>query len=216
MPSSVYRTVKITNWFPPDDPLAAKIARLCILRNDLLMAYRGIDAANIAELDAHSPQVRRMYFIRALLLAQIETYSAMQTLLPNPNFKTLLAKQTEQIKAEFKQAASVMGKAQPILIDARNDIAGHVLERAVQGALQRIRTERPDASGLLEAGPTVMLTQYRFADELTAEILMAGLSEEERQNVESKLFAAIGDLVGPFARLIEHCFVMYSVDRGLL
>jgi hypothetical protein len=32
---------KLRKWFPPDDALAVKIARLCILREDLMLEMQG-------------------------------------------------------------------------------------------------------------------------------------------------------------------------------
>jgi len=46
------RIVVLRKWFPPDDPLAAKIARLCILREDLLIEMHGVYTESITELDA--------------------------------------------------------------------------------------------------------------------------------------------------------------------
>jgi hypothetical protein len=46
----VTRVVVLTKWFPPGDALAAKIARLCILREDFLLEMTGIYTEEIKEL----------------------------------------------------------------------------------------------------------------------------------------------------------------------
>jgi len=207
--------VKLRKWFPPHDPLAAKIARLCILREDLLVEMQGVHTEDIKELDGHSPQFRRMYFLRSLLRTQMELSSAIQTLLGNLDFKALLEKQSDEVKTKFAEAAALIGKAHSVLKDIRNEIGGHVQESGVQAALERIEANTPNAFGLLDLGPRANLTHYKFAGELTAEILLKDVSEEERRNIQSGKFALLADLLPTFT-LIEHCLIMYAEDRGLL
>jgi hypothetical protein len=206
------RIVRLRKWFPPHDPLAAKIARLCILREDLLIEMQGIYVEDIEELDEHSPQFRRMYFLRNMLRTQMELSGAIQVLLGDKHFKALLEKQSDGVRTEFAEVASAIGKAHSILKDVRNEIAGHVLESAVQATLERIDAE---AFGLLDLGPKANLTHYKFAGELTAEILLKDVSKEERRDISSSKFALIADLLPTFT-LVERCLMMYAQDRGLL
>jgi hypothetical protein len=213
MPRSAHVSiVKIRKWFPPHDPLAAKIARLCILREDLLLEMEGIFAEDIDALDGHSPEFRRMYFLRNLIRTQIELSGAVQTLLQEQEFRDLLAKESVEVQKDFKKAAKAIGRAHPLAKDVRNDIAGHVKETAVQEALERID---PASWGFLDLGKIQRHTHYKFAGELTAEILLKGVSEEERRKIESSKWATIADLVPLFA-LIERCVLIYAQDRKLL
>jgi len=213
MPSAAFvRIVNLRKWFPPHDPLAAKIARLCILREDLLLEMQGVYTGDIEALDEHSAQFRRMYFLRNLIRTQMELSGAIQTLLNSLEFRELLQKAPRVTQKAFREAAGVIGKAHPIAKDVRNDICGHVQERAVQGALGRID---PDAWGFLDVGKIAKLTHYKFAGELTAEILLKGVTKEERRKIESNKFATLADLVQTFA-LIEVCLLMYAQDRRLL
>ena len=206
------RIVKIRKWFPPHDPLAAKIARLCILREDLLLEMHGVYTEDIGELDEHSPQFRRMYFLRNLIRTQMELSGAVQVLLKSPEFEQLLSRATQEIQKAFREAASVIGKAHPIAKDVRNDICGHVREQAVQAALEVID---PDSWGFLDVGRIAKQTHYKFAGELIAEILLKGVSREERAKIESSKFATIAELTEIFS-LIELCVLLYAEDRRLL
>lgn len=128
------RIVVLRKWFPPDDPLAAKIARLCILREDLLIEMHGVYTESITELDGLSEQYRRMYFLRNLMRSQMELSGAIQVLLRTPEFSALLEKQSDEVKKKFTEVVSVLNRVHPLLKDVRNDIGGHVLESAVQSA----------------------------------------------------------------------------------
>ncbi len=103
------RIVTLRKWFPPHDPLAAKIARLCILREDLLLEMQGVYVEDIKELDESSPLSRRMYFLRNLIRTQMELSGAIQTLLKSPEFKELLDKAPEEIQKGFREAAAIIG-----------------------------------------------------------------------------------------------------------
>lgn len=213
MPTALHiRIVKLRKWFPPHDALAAKIARLCILREDLLLEMHGVYTEEIHELDQHSAEFRRMYFLRNLVRTLMEVSGAMQTLLNSREFGDLLAKAPKKTQDLFSEAASIIGKAHPIAKEVRNDICGHVLEKAVQEALERMD---PDSWGFFEVGKILKTTHYKFAGEVTAEILLKGVTKEERRKIESSKFAMIADLV-PIFSLIDHCLLMYLEDRKLL
>jgi hypothetical protein len=172
-------------------------------------------AQDIKELDGHSAEFRRMYFHRNLLRTQMELSGAIRVLLGNEHFKKLLERQTDKVKAQFAIGASAFEKAHSTLKAVRNDIAGHVLESAVQAALEKIDSEVPDAFGFLDVGPKGNLTHYKFVGELTAEILLKDVSAEERRQLASSKFALLIDLLPTF-NLIEHCLLMYVRDRKLL
>jgi hypothetical protein len=204
--------VKLRKWFPPHDPLASMIARLCILREDLQIEMKGVLTGDIAALDESSAGGRRIYFLRNLIRTQTELSSAIQRLMLTPEFKVLLQKAPLEIQKAFNNAVTVIGKAHPIAKDVRNDICGHVLEGAVHAALERIDF---DVWGFLDVGKTAEFTHLKFAGEMTAEMLLKDVTKEERADIASSKFAMIGDLLQTF-RLIEICLLMYAKDRGLL
>jgi hypothetical protein len=212
MPTAAHvRIVVLRKWFPPDDPLAAKIARVCILREDMLLEMRGFHAEEIRELDESSSRFRRIYFSRRLLLTLRELSGAFERLLSDRHFKVLLGRQPSGVRAGFSGAAALIAKAQEVLKQTRDDVCAHVLESAVQSALERID---PDAFGLLDLSPQAGSTHFKFTGELVGEILLKGVSEEERREFVSGKFHSFADLLGLFS-LIEHCLLMYAESRGL-
>lgn len=213
MPLAAYvRIVKIRKWFPPHDPLAAKIARLCILREDLLLEMEGVHKEDIEALDDHSAMFRRMYFLRNLIRTQMEVSGGIQVLLNDGEFRSLLQNASPETKAAFEEGRRVIGKAHPVAKEVRNEVCGHLLEKAVQEALERIDTE---TWGFLDLSKTAQRTHYKFAAELIAEMLLKGVSESERKQIESSKYEIIADMVAIFS-LIEHCVLLYAQDRKLL
>jgi hypothetical protein len=205
-------TVKLRKWFPPDDPLAAKAARLCILREDFAIEMHGVYTENIEVLDRHSEQCRRLYFLRNLFRTLMEIQSGIQRLLSDKDFKALLHRQSPEVKREFGRLARVMAQVHPILKDIRNDICGHVREDAVQEALEEISL---DSFGFLEIGRILKESHFKFAGELVASILVRGAAENGKAKVLGEKMAKIADAFGAFA-LIERILLMYIEDRGLL
>ncbi len=204
--------VRIHKWFPPGDPLAAKVARLCILREDFALEMRGVYAEEIPELDSHSEAWRRLYFLRNLFRTLMEIQGGIQRLLADKDFKVLLYKQSPEIKREFGRLARVIAQAQPVLKEIRNDICGHVKEDAVQEALDEVSL---DSFGFMEIGRTLKDSHLKFAGELVANILVKGVAGNEKAKVLGAKMAKIADLFDTFV-LIERILFMYVEDRGLL
>lgn len=204
--------VKLRKWFPPDDPLAAKIARLCILREDFALEMHGLYTEKIKVLDSHSEQWRGLYFLRNLFRTLMEIQGGVRKLLGDKDFKALLHKQSPEVKREFGRLARLSAKVHPILKEIRNDICGHVLEDAVQEALEEISM---DGFGFMEIGRTLKESHFKFTGELVVNILVRGVPEKEKAKVLGEKMETIADLFSLFA-LIERILSMYIEERGLL
>jgi hypothetical protein len=209
----VTRTVVLTKWFPPGDALAAKIARLCILREDFLLEMTGIYTEEIKELESHSQHWRQIYFFRNLIRTLREMESGIQRLLSDNEFKSLLAGCTKETQDEFSSHAKAMGKGIGVLKEIRDDICGHVLEKAVQETLAQMGGS--EVFGFLEIGPTQHKTYFKFAGELVIQILVKGVPDTDKQEAFTQKAKKIADLLMAFA-LIERAFDIYMESRGLL
>jgi hypothetical protein len=187
------------------------MARLCILREDLLLEMHGVYAEDVPDLDDGWASFRRMYFLRNLVRTQSELSRGIQTLVGHPEFKKLLDKEPTEVQKQFRAAVRAITIAHPIIKDVRNDICGHVLERAVHEALERIN---PAAWGFFDVGKIADHTHYKFVEELTAELLLKDVSDEDRRAIQSSKWRAIADCLPTFS-LIERCLLMYVADRKL-
>lgn len=207
------RIVKLTKWFPPNDPLAAKVARLCILREDFLLEMSGVYTQEIKQLDGHSEEWRKLYFIRNLVRTLREIESGIHMLMSDPQFKGLLAAQEPERQKEFAEHIALMNKAIKVVNEVRNEICGHVLETAVQETLNDISGS--DVFGFLEIGPTLRRTYFRFAGELIIQMLVRGVPEADKENAFMEKWEKISGLFNSFA-LIERVLNIYATDRRLL
>jgi hypothetical protein len=209
--SAVFKIIKLRKWFPPDDPLAVPVARLCILREDFLLEMLGTTIEDIPLLDEHSPEWRRMYFLRNIFRTLMEILGVIQGLLSQPSFRELLSKQSSETQTMFEELARAVAQGHPVLKEVRNDIGGHVLESAVREALAGMDNER---WGILEAAPKQLNSHFKFAGELVAEILVAKVPTEQRTAILESKLARISEMFPAFA-LCEVIFSMYAADREL-
>src|ERR1700730_11021039 len=210
--ASRIRFVTLTKWFPPNNPLAAKIARLCILREDFNLEMKGVYSGGMKELDGLSEEWRRLYFIRNLIRTLREIEAGIQRLFSDGEFKTLLACQDSDRQEEFAEHAALMSEGIQAVNEVRNDICGHVLESVVQETLDELGGS--DVFGFLEIGPTMQRTHFRFAGELIVQILVRGVPDADKHRVFIEKMEKIGKLFYAFA-LIERALYMYMENRGL-
>ena len=205
------RIVKIRKWVPPTDPLAAYVARLCILREDFAIEMQGVYQDEITALDGHSADWRRTYFIRNLIRTLMEYISAMHGLRGKPEFNVLLERQSEPVRTKFTNLFEAMVAAHPIVKHIRNSICGHVKHAAVQEALEGMSHER---WGFFDVGRTLKQVHYKFAAEIAIEILVTGVPENEREDTLRDNLVKIAKLF-PVFELTDHVLAMYIIDRRL-
>jgi hypothetical protein len=207
-----FRTVKLIRWFPADDPLAAKIARLCILKEDLLIEWFGLKAADtVEELDHSSSAYRSTYFLRGFIRSLSELASALHRLVSDPNFKVLLAKQTKELRTRFSDANMIREQVRETMKELRNAICGHVKESSIQEVLNVMS---PDEIGIVEIGPKMISTHYKFAHNLVAGVFVKDMTPEEKRTSQVRGLQALADY-GMVFILIDECVKMYIIDRRL-
>jgi hypothetical protein len=203
--------VRLRKWFPPGDPLAEIIARLCVLREDLALEMSGFHEDNLGELDGNSVEWRSLYFFRSFVRTMREISHALQALSRDPEFKIILADSPAKYRKEFKRVVREMNSSHGIVKQIRDSLGGHVLPRTVQSALDGMHFER---FGFLEAAETGGKTHYQFAGEIVAEILMAGVPEKERLPRLQHNIEQISKLLS-FHSLIDWILYTYSKARNL-
>ena len=211
MVRSVFRPIRLREWFPADDALTAIIARLCILREDFALELRGISAEGLGELDKHSTAWRKLYFFRRSILTLREIDCAINVnLIYDQGFRELLSKQTPSDQEEFQRITQKIKEAQPLVKELRDSLGGHVWDKCVEKAIEDIQ---PDRIGFLDAGQVIGDTHYKFAGELVLEMMAPGLSDEQRMEKIETDMRTVANLSDTLPEI--DAIVTWYVDRQL-
>jgi hypothetical protein len=206
------RIVVLTKWFPPNDELAVKVARLCILREDFLLEMTGVYTEDITELDASSAQWRKIYFIRNIFRTLTEITGGIRRVIEDPEFVGLLAKQTPETKQMFADHKKKLGEGLKALKDQRDAIGAHVQESIVRRTLNGLNG---DLFGLFEIGKTSKESYFKFASELVMQAMVAGVPAEEKLSAFRETNGKIANLFPAFS-LIEQIVFIYVQGRHLI
>jgi hypothetical protein len=194
------RSIKLRKWFPPDDPIASAVARLCLLREDFYLEALAMTADAIEPLDRNGSGWRRIYFLRQMMKTMMEARSAMMVLQQSPEFQTALGEAGAGFREEVQQFLQIV--ASDDLKEIRNNTAGHIRLSAVSTTLQGLKW---DTEGILDVGPTHAETHFKFASELMARLLTIHRAVEEDLRVTLE---RIGELTS--AKLLD------AVDRIII
>jgi hypothetical protein len=211
MTRTYIHTVKLRKWFPPRDRFAASMARLSILREDLLLEMHGILHRRIKSLDEHSVLWRQMFFWRSMIKTIWEMRKTLEMLNTIPEFKKILKKQPKAWQERFAGMVKLLTKHQAMVESIRNSLGGHVLSRTVEEALDRMSF---DKFGYIEIGRVERRTHYRFANDLVLEMLLTGVDEDKRLEAIEKCLRSVADLM-PVFQLTGILFTIYADERNL-
>lgn len=171
-------------WFPPNDPIATSIARLCILREDYWLELQGVmkhgtsihEYSGFPELDENSSEWRSIYFYRNSNRTLAEIKNVVDALFSVKERKEALLKESSQLVDGFKKLQLQMTEAAGLIKQLRNDLGGHVQHAAVQKTLDDMSA---DSGGFLQRGEFLTNTHYKFTSELMLAMMCPGVSEKD-------------------------------------
>jgi hypothetical protein len=206
------RHIFFWKWFPSDDPVAASVARLCILREDLYLETTALIEESIPSLDKNGVPWRTMYFWRNSVRTLLEIRSALQVLRSNDEFLSSLSIQPEPFRKAFEKLEVKIRAAHEFLKDVRNEVGGHVKHQPVKMALATMDMDR---KALIELGPTIAESHYKFAGELVAEILLREIPYESRETYLKEKLGMTAELTGAL-HAIDIVLLAYADARRLM
>lgn len=175
--------IKIKDWFPPEDQVAITIARLCVLRQDLLLESQAIRETSFPSLDQNGVEWRRLYFWRNSFRTLENIRSAVHALKLQKTFRAALEKEPPDVQKGFVKLTRALQKvSDEFLKNLRNELGGHILEKAVADALRRMEF---DQAGLVQVSDgKVGQQQYKFVTELVYQMI---LSKSEVKDAQKEL-----------------------------
>ena len=211
MKKMIRERVVLKQWFPTDDPVATNVARLCILKEDLELEYRGWHGQKIQELDVNQIPWRKLYFLRNIFKTMMEIHSAVNSLRLNREFNKAILQQPRPLQEAFEELSKIIAAAQPLIKGYRNSIGGHVLEKSVSNALNNLTQER---SGVLEIDVAKKQSHFNFASELCMAILFDQYPEDEQLQKAKEIIGELKKAL-PF-RAIDAIVAAYVDTRKLV
>lgn len=206
--------IKIQDWFPPKDPVSITMARLCVLRQDLLLENQAIREVSFPSLDLNGEAWRRLYFWRNSFRTLENIRSAIRTLMLQKTFKSTLAKEPRDVQEGFLKLAKALDKISvEFLRDLRNDLGGHVAEKAVAEALHRMDF---DQMGLVQMSDgKIGQQQYKFVTELVYQMMLSK-SVGKNSTIELKKRSRKAAKMMWAVQVIDELFNTYVKARRLL
>jgi hypothetical protein len=206
------RIVVLAKWFPPNDELAVKVSRLCILREDFLTEMTGVYTSDIPELDASSAEWRKIYFIRNIFRTLAEIAGGIRRVMEDPEFIDLFGKQTPDTKQLFAEHKKQLDESLFALKEQRDAIGAHVQENIVRKTLNGLDR---DLFGFFEIGKTSQNSYFKFVSELVMQAMVADVPSSEKLRVFRETNEKIANLFPAFS-LIEQIVFLYVEARHLI
>ncbi len=212
------RIIDLHKWFPGDDPFAARIARLCILREDFHFELLGyVESESVLLKDEYDSTSRKMYFFRRMCLTLGEIGSACEDLSRNKEFKSFLDRRSEGFVKNWRGFKTDLNRAMDTIIrPVRDAVSAHIKQSSVEQALNEM-VGNAERSGTLQVSlERPSETRYKFAGELLTAIMLNGVApadqERESKNRADKFLPAVEHLLD----MIDTLLNAYAAERGLM
>ena len=207
--------IPLSDFFPANDPIAVSMARLCILREDLMLEAQAVRLENGGVLDSNGKEWRRLYFWRNSFKTLESVRSALQTLSGQKRFQEILEKEPKEIQKGFQNLTKALSKVSAeFLKTLRNDLGGHVQHSAIESTLARLD---PLEKGLLEISDGLVGKQhYRFTSRLVLSMMLPRGKSLERPERELKRRSRKVALLMWAVLIIDEIFNSYVKSRRLL
>jgi hypothetical protein len=162
-----------------DRDLALRIARVCVLFEDLRVEYLGARADQDIALDALSKQYRRFYFLRRSLVTLDEFCGALNRLNEIREWKSYVDQHHDKVRRKmWTEAVQFFNAKKKRFETIRGDIGGHYPEKAAEWAVDWFQ---PDTTGTFEiaCGNGTADAKLHFATELVASAILRTAREQE-------------------------------------
>lgn len=216
--------VRLTHWFPSDDPIAIAIAKLCVLREDYLLELQGFitpgagpiegstTGKGIPELDENSASFRRLYFFRNSMRTLNELRNLVERIHTNQPDKSALAKEPGILVDGFRKLREQLSSTSKLIKDLRDSVGGHVLHSGIENLLRGLD---PDTEGFFQDGEIRGKTRYKFTNELVLSMMLDKVESQDKEEKMETLFRSTAQLVF-IIEIIDQLIRAYIDDRKLL
>jgi hypothetical protein len=150
--------------------LAAHIARVCVLYEDLRIELYATAEPSIALLDKTDEHYRRHYFLRRCIATLFEFAEALRLLDARKEFHTVKTNFNAPLVESWDGAVNFFGKHEALLKLVRNDIGGHFGLKAAVYGVANVDPSNPEKIEVREGN-----VYLHFAGEIAAAATMQHL-----------------------------------------
>lgn len=164
-----------------DRELAIRVARVCVLFEDLRVEWAGALANEDLPLDTLSKRYRRFYFLRRSLVSLNEFCGALNRLNSTKAWKSYVDRHDDKRRRKmWNDAVKFFNATKQTIETIRGDIGGHFPESAAEWSINRLHE---DTTGALEIhyGDKTANAKLPFATELVASVILKTAREREDQ-----------------------------------
>jgi hypothetical protein len=208
------KRVNLSKWFPANDPFATKMARICILREELMFElYCALESQNVPMNDEYSSSWQQTYFFRKMHITVAEIRSAVESLARDVKFKAFLKKQPGTFQIEFTELKKNLNSTSEAIKDFRRDVGAHFSEDSIHQALQSMSHER---NGFFQISRAPRKTHYEFAEELIMAVMVRNTPNEKQYKKAISIVDALTNTTSKLFHRIDFLFISYLKDRNLV
>jgi YesN/AraC family two-component response regulator len=206
-------TVKLSEWFPSNDELATKMARLCILREELMFEFQcAIESRDVPIKDDYGQAWRQFYYFRKMFGTLQEIRSAIESLAKDANFKSFLNAQPLKWQKQFTQLKSKLESESEEIKTIRTEFGVHIKENIVREALLNMSHER---WGFLHISQRPAKTHYKFSSELIMAIMLRNTPDNKQLRRAQQIVDVLTSTIEKLFPIIDTIFFGYTIDRKL-
>jgi|GEM_PF-1262189 len=216
--------VPVKKWFPPEDPIAILVVKLCILREDYLLELAGMTEGenfNLESkptygeykigLDKNSGAWRIAYFFRNSLKTLYEVREEVEAFFDDKKLKAFLARESKQFQDALKKLRKELTIAEVAVVRIRHSLGGHV----ARGEIRKILRDMPDDTRVLFQDSRISgERRYKFVGEIVYRMFLPGIPENDLLAKLNELMDETSGLI-PVFRTIDEVFAVYAHDRKL-
>lgn len=216
--------IPIKHWFPHQDPIAILVVKLCILREDFLLALAGeIEGEKFTleskpkygdfkvGLDANSEGWRRAYFFRSALTTlhelknDVEAFSKDKTLIP------FLNKESAPFKDAFNTLRGELATAERTVTRIRHNVGAHIDRGEIENVLHNMSD---NTKGLFQDSQYAGIRRYKFVTDIVIRMFVPDVAESDQARKLEELLKEMTELI-PIFRTIDSVVAAYLHDRNL-
>jgi len=203
-------SIPVKEWFPPNDALAAIMARLCVLREDLYLELEGLKDQKFDRLEQRGDPYKAIYYFRNSAKTLFEIRKAILKLKGQKVFMQQLANQKD-FHAAFKEFDKVMSKSEELVKRLRHETSGHLDPEAFNNALERMPS---DTKGLFQGGTAPKTVHYKFSIEFLGAIFLSKVEKVAEKEEWERILDTTCEAAFKAINTIDLLFMAYVQQRG--